>query len=82
MWHAHCRCVTHRVIIRILPPRCELGTASQVSRGTLFPMRAKKLYEIYKNLESIEEIPLPERQKLEQQVFACFECFVDVNTVD
>jgi len=35
----------------------------------LFPMRAKKLYALYKNYESIEDIPLQERQKLEQQVF-------------
>ena len=48
----------------------EMGVELQVlKRGTLFPMRAKKLYELYKNYESIEEIPLPERQKLEQQVF-------------
>ena len=44
----------------------EMGVELQVlKRGTLFPMRAKKLYELYKNYESIEEIPLPERQKLE-----------------
>ena len=48
----------------------EMGVELQVlKRGTLFPMRAKKLYELYKNYESIEDIPLPERQKLEQQVF-------------
>ena len=48
----------------------EMGVELQVlKRGTLFPMRAKKLYELYKNYESIEEIPLLERQKLEQQVF-------------
>ena len=48
----------------------EMGVELQVlKRGTLFPMRAKKLYELYKNYESIEDIPLQERQKLEQQVF-------------
>ena len=48
----------------------EMGVELQVlKRGTMFPMRAKKLYEVYKNYESIEEIPQQERQKLEQQVF-------------
>ena len=48
----------------------EMGVELQVlKRGTMFPMRAKKLYELYKNYESIEEIPQQERQKLEQQVF-------------
>ena len=48
----------------------EMGVELQVlKRGTMFPMRAKKLYELYKNYASIEEIPQQERQKLEQQVF-------------
>ena len=48
----------------------EMGVELQVlKRGRMFPMRAKKLYELYKNYESIEDIPLQERQKLEQQVF-------------
>ncbi len=48
----------------------EMGVELQVlKRGTMFPMRAKKLYELYKNCDSIDEIPQPERQKLEQQVF-------------
>ena len=48
----------------------EMGVELQVlKRGTMFPMRAKKLYELYKNYESIEEIPQQERQKLEKQVF-------------
>ena len=48
----------------------EMGVELQVlKRGTMFPMRAKKLYELYKNYESIDEIPQQERLKLEQQVF-------------
>ncbi len=48
----------------------EMGVELQVlKRGTMFPMRAKKLYELYKNYESIEEIPKQERLKLEEQVF-------------
>ena len=48
----------------------EMGVELQVlKRGSMFPMRAKKLYELYKHYESIEEIPQQERLKLEQQVF-------------
>ncbi|MFS1439325.1 eicosapentaenoate synthase subunit PfaD [Shewanella sp. 10N.286.48.A6] len=48
----------------------EMGVKLQVvKRGTLFPMRANKLYEIYSRYESIEAIPAEEREKLEKQVF-------------
>ncbi|MDP5337749.1 MAG: PfaD family polyunsaturated fatty acid/polyketide biosynthesis protein [Nodularia sp. (in: cyanobacteria)] len=48
----------------------EMGVKLQVlKRGTMFPMRAQKLYELYRNYNSIEEIPLAERQKLEKQIF-------------
>jgi PfaD family protein len=48
----------------------EMGVKLQVlKRGTLFPMRAQKLYELYQKYESIDDIPAEERQKLEQQVF-------------
>jgi PfaD family protein len=48
----------------------EMGVKLQVlKRGTLFPMRAQKLYEIYNQYESIDEIPVKEREKLEKQVF-------------
>jgi trans-AT polyketide synthase, acyltransferase and oxidoreductase domains len=48
----------------------EMGVKLQVlKRGTLFPIRAQKLYEIYKNYDSIEAIPLSEREKLEKQIF-------------
>lgn len=48
----------------------EMGVKLQVlKRGTLFPMRAQKLYEIYEAHESIDDIPTAERQKLEKQVF-------------
>ncbi len=48
----------------------EMGVNLQVlKRGTLFPMRAKKLYQLYQAYDSIEAIPADERQKLEQQVF-------------
>ena len=48
----------------------EMGVGLQVlKRGTLFPMRAQKLYELYKAHQSIEEIPAVEREKLERLVF-------------
>ncbi|RUR74615.1 PfaD family polyunsaturated fatty acid/polyketide biosynthesis protein [Chlorogloeopsis fritschii PCC 9212] len=48
----------------------EMGVKLQVlKRGTMFPLRAQKLYEIYRNYNSIEEIPAPEREKLEKQIF-------------
>lgn len=48
----------------------EMGVKLQVlKRGTMFPLRAQKLYEIYRNYNSIEEIPNQEREKLEKQVF-------------
>ncbi len=48
----------------------ELGAQVQVlKRGTLFPMRARKLLELYQSYESVEALPAAERAKLEQQVF-------------
>jgi PfaD family protein len=48
----------------------EIGVKVQLlKRGTLFPMRAQKLYDLYKSYNSIDEIPLEERKKLEEQVF-------------
>jgi len=48
----------------------EMGVKLQVlKRGTLFPMRAQKLYDLYRDYNSLEEIPEQEREKLEKQVF-------------
>jgi PfaD family protein len=48
----------------------EMGVKLQVlKRGTLFAMRAQKLYDFYTNYGSIDDIPAAERQKLEKQVF-------------
>jgi PfaD family protein len=48
----------------------EMGVEVQVlKRGTMFPMRAAKLYELYRVHGSIEDIPLPEREKLEKNLF-------------
>lgn len=48
----------------------EMGVKVQVlKRGTLFAMRAQKLYDLYARYETWEEIPLKEREKLETSVF-------------
>jgi PfaD family protein len=48
----------------------EMGVKLQVlKKGTLFPMRAQKLYDIYQAYDSLEAIPQIERDKLERQVF-------------
>ncbi|WP_404790308.1 PfaD family polyunsaturated fatty acid/polyketide biosynthesis protein [Altericista sp. CCNU0014] len=48
----------------------EMGVKLQVlKRGTLFPVRAQKLYELYKTYDSIEAIPTKEREQLEKQIF-------------
>ncbi len=48
----------------------EMGTQVQVlKRGTLFPMRARKLYELYTAYDSIEALPPAEREQLETHVF-------------
>jgi PfaD family protein len=48
----------------------EMGVKVQLlKRGTLFPMRAQKLYELYQKYESIEAIPAAERAQLERQLF-------------
>jgi trans-AT polyketide synthase, acyltransferase and oxidoreductase domains len=48
----------------------EQGVKLQVlKRGTLFAMRAQKLYELYLDYDSIESIPSEEREKIEKQIF-------------
>lgn len=48
----------------------EMGVDVQVlKRGTMFPMRAAKLYELYRAHNSIDEIPAAELEKLEKTVF-------------
>lgn len=48
----------------------EMGVELQVLKhGTLFPMRARRLYELYLTYGAIEDIPGPVRTRLEQQVF-------------
>ncbi len=48
----------------------EMGVRVQVlKRGTMFAMRAQKLYELYSHYSSLDDIPAPERERLEAQVF-------------
>ncbi len=48
----------------------EMGVKLQVlKRGTMFPMRSNKLYELYRAYGSIEQIPQAERESLEKTIF-------------
>nr|WP_320050862.1 PfaD family polyunsaturated fatty acid/polyketide biosynthesis protein [uncultured Desulfuromonas sp.] len=48
----------------------EMGVDVQVlKRGTMFSMRAAKLYELYKTYPSLDHIPGEEREKLEKTFF-------------
>ncbi len=48
----------------------EMGVKVQVlKRGTMFPMRAQKLYDLYRAHESLESIPAAERESLEATLF-------------
>lgn len=48
----------------------EMGVKVQVvKRGTMFAIRAHKLYELYRAYESIEALPPAEREKIEQTFF-------------
>jgi trans-AT polyketide synthase, acyltransferase and oxidoreductase domains len=47
----------------------EMGVKVQLlKRGTMFPMRAQRLYELYREYDSVEAIPQEEREKLEKQI--------------
>lgn len=48
----------------------EMGVKVQVlKRGTMFAMRANRLYELYRSYGSLDEIPEDERKSLEETVF-------------
>ena len=60
----------HDVMMAPAADMFEMGVRLQVlKRGTMFALRAQKLYELYKNYESIANIPTPEKTKIEQQIF-------------
>ena len=48
----------------------EMGVKVQVvKRGTMFSIRAHKLYELYRAYDSMEQLPAAEREKLEKTFF-------------
>jgi PfaD family protein len=48
----------------------EMGVNVQVlKRGTMFSMRAAKLYELYRTYPSLDALPVEERAKLEKTIF-------------
>ena len=50
----------------------EMGVKVQVlKRGTMFPMRAGKLYDLYRNYDSLAAIPAAERELVETKFFQC-----------
>ena len=50
----------------------ELGVKVQVlKRGTMFPLRATKLYELYNRHNSYDDIPTDQRSVLERDLFRC-----------
>lgn len=51
------------------PDMFELGAQVQVlGRGSMWPQRAQRLYEVYRAHESLESIPAAERQRIETQI--------------
>ncbi|NJP04327.1 MAG: PfaD family polyunsaturated fatty acid/polyketide biosynthesis protein [Chloroflexaceae bacterium] len=70
---------THRLLAQadmadvIMAPSAdmfEMGVKVQLlKKGTFFPMRAQKLYDIYQSYDSLDSIPSAERTKLERQIF-------------
>ena len=50
----------------------ELGVKVQVlKRGTMFALRAAKLYELYSRYDSYAQIPIGQREILERDIFRC-----------
>ena len=50
----------------------EMGVKVQVlKRGTMFPLRAAKLYDLYCNYDSLDSIPEKQRAILERDFFRC-----------
>lgn len=48
----------------------EMGVQVQVLKwGTMFPVRAKKLYQLYRDYPSLEALPVKEREVLEKSFF-------------
>ncbi len=60
----------HDVIMAPAADMFEMGVKLQVlKKGSMFAMRAQKLYNLYQAYSRIEEIPEPEKLKIEKQIF-------------
>jgi trans-AT polyketide synthase, acyltransferase and oxidoreductase domains len=60
----------HDVMMAPAADMFEMGVKLQVlKRGSMFPLRAQKLFDLYKTYDSIAAIPLSEQEKLEKQIF-------------
>ena len=60
----------HDVIMAPAADMFEMGVKLQVLRkGTMFPMRAQKLYDLYQSYSSLDEIPESIRSHIEAQIF-------------
>ncbi len=60
----------HDVMMAPAADMFEMGVKLQVlKRGSMFPLRAQKLFDLYKAYDSIAAIPPQEREKLEKQIF-------------
>jgi trans-AT polyketide synthase/acyltransferase/oxidoreductase domain-containing protein len=60
----------HDVMMAPAADMFEMGVKLQVlKRGTMFALRAQKLYDLYKSYDDINDIPPEERQKIEKQIF-------------
>ncbi|MGL6339673.1 MAG: PfaD family polyunsaturated fatty acid/polyketide biosynthesis protein [Waterburya sp.] len=60
----------HDVMMAPAADMFEMGVKLQVlKRGSMFPFRAQKLFDLYKTYDSIAAIPIPERAKIEKQIF-------------
>lgn len=60
----------HDVMMAPAADMFEMGVKLQVlKRGTMFALRAQKLFDLYRAYDAITEIPPQEREKLEKQIF-------------
>ncbi len=60
----------HDVMMAPAADMFEMGVKLQVlKRGTMFALRAQKLYELYQNYDSIADIPAESKTKIEKQIF-------------
>ena len=60
----------HDVMMAPAADMFEMGVKLQVlKRGSMFPLRAQKLFDLYKAYDSIAAIPPQEREKIEKQIF-------------